>query len=285
MKIVKLMGGLGNQMFQYAFGMGMANQCGTDVTFDTSFFTTPISDDTTPRNYELGLFPNLKIKHAKQYDVEKFTKSNPVRRFMYKIVTEDSPFDFSPRVMSCRRRNAYFKGYFQDERYFAHISDAVRHAFEFPPIAKSDRHNCDIANKIRQCENPVFIHIRRGDYLKLDGWTLGIEYYRRAVRHIIQTVKNPVFFVFGAECDDFIKNSFDIGCDFIFVGNKNTQKQTDFRDMQLMSMCRHGIIANSSFSWWAAWLMKNPKKIICAPSPWIKQDAGIICQSWIKIAK
>lgn len=285
MKIVKMMGGLGNQMFQYAFGMALAHRCGTDVAFDMSFFDGNVPAGTTPRKYELGLFPNLKIRRADKSDIEKFTQSKWRRLMGYRVVNDDTPFDFSPRIVSCGHKNAYYTGYFQDERYFTIISDTIRHAFQFPPIEKSERHNCNIANRISECENPVFIHIRRGDYMKLDGWALGVEYYRRAVQHIMRTVKNPTFFVFGAECDDFVKNRFDIGCDFMFVGDANTKNQTDFRDMQLMSMCRHGIIANSSFSWWAAWLMNNPDKIICAPSPWIKTDAGTVCESWTKIPR
>jgi hypothetical protein len=139
--------------------------------------------------------------------------------------------------------------------------------------------------RINSAENPVFIHVRRGDYCGLNGWLLEKEYYIRAVQYIKEHVKNPTFFVFSDADEDYIKNNFKIGCEYEYVGTHNADTNQSFRDMHLMSLCQHAIIANSSFSWWGAWLMKNKNKVVCMPTPWIEPFTGSICDNWVKIPR
>lgn len=271
MKIVKLMGGLGNQMFQYAFGYALSKKY-KHVYFDKTAFN--VLHERFPRNYELGLFPNLQINFK-----------NKCKFLPYHKKTEKDPFGFDKTFFKAHI-NEYFEGYFQCEKYFLDISDEIRNIFTFPEFKSNDIINKKWANKISKCENPVFIHIRRGDYVELNGgWLLEQEYYRRAVKYIKKHIKNPAFFLFSDADEDYIKNNLDIGCDFEYIGTHNSKENQNFRDMQLMSLCKHAIIANSSFSWWGAWLIKNPNKIVCGPSPWIEYDSEIICDNWVKIPR
>ena len=270
MKIVKLMGGLGNQMFQYAFGWALSKKY-KHVYFDKTAFDN--KNAKTPRNYELSLFPELQIS---------FKTKNKFLPFWQK--EEKDPFGFDETLFKAHI-NELYEGYFQCEKYFANISDEIRQIFTFPEFDKQDVINKKIALKISKTENPVFIHIRRGDYVELDGWLLEQEYYRRAVKYIKEHIKNPTFFLFSDATADYIEHNLDIGCDFEYVGTHNSDTNQNFRDMQLMSLCKHAIIANSSFSWWGAWLINNPNKIVCAPSPWIEYDSKLVCDSWVKIQR
>ncbi|RDU58715.1 alpha-1,2-fucosyltransferase, partial [Helicobacter sp. MIT 14-3879] len=136
--------------------------------------------------------------------------------------------------------------------------------------------------KIHKTENSVFIHIRRGDYCKL-SWCLEIEYYQKAVRYIQERVKNPTFFVFGATDSDFIQK-LDLGVSFENLGESHITADNQHHDMFLMSACKYGIIANSTYSWWAAYLGRQ-KDIVIAPSGWIPVEGSsqIIPKEWIKI--
>ncbi|MBR4625659.1 MAG: alpha-1,2-fucosyltransferase [Alphaproteobacteria bacterium] len=263
MKIVKLAGGLGNQMFIYAFGLALSKKY-KRVYFDIKNYK---SDKL--RQYELGLFPNIKIKIRNRPKLIPFHKTN-----------EKNPFSFNPDFFNAHL-NEYWSGYFQNEKYFKNIESDIRDAFQFPKT--NDEFNTDWANEIQNSENSVFIHIRRGDYENLDGWLLGMDYYKRAVKYILSHIKNPTFFVFSDAPADYIKNKFDIGCEYKYIGTHNNDTNQSFRDMQLMSLCRHAIIANSSFSWWGAYLQRNKNHIVCAPSPWLNNQDEIICDDWIKI--
>ena len=105
----------------------------------------------------------------------------------------------------------------------------------------------------------------------------------KAVKHIKEHVENPTFFVFCAEDPDYIKNEFNIGCEFKLIGENNKTRETFYENMRLMQACKHCIIANSSYSWWAAWLNENSDKIVIAPSPWMRGDSKIVCDDWVKI--
>ena len=267
MKIVKLAGGLGNQMFQYAFGLMLMSKY-KKIYFDRKNYKS-IKD----RSYELDLFPNLKIKFKQKHWFIPFHRSN-----------EKNLFSFDESLLNSHF-NQYWTGYFQNEQYFLPVEKSVRKAFEFPEFDKNDVLNRKIVKDIKQCENPVFIHVRRGDYVNLKGWLLSNTYYINAVKYMKKHVKNPTFFVFSDADAEYIKNNFKIGCKYKYIGTHNADNNKSFRDMHLMSLCKHAIIANSSFSFWGAWLQKNKNKIVCMPKPWINSIDADMCKNWVKISQ
>jgi hypothetical protein len=175
---------------------------------------------------------------------------------------------------------AYLKGYWQSEKYFEGISKTICKHFSFPPF--TDNKNKALLELIVH-SNSVSIHIRRGDYLKNNlNWSLDIEYYYRAIDLIKEKVNNPIFYIFSDDMQWAETNIKVPNCHFI-----NHNKGNDsFRDMQLMSNCKHNIIANSSFSWWGAWLNNNEDKKVIAPNKWLSTMEGtrdIIPDSWIQL--
>lgn len=278
-KIVKLQGGLGNQMFQYAFGQAVKAASGCQVLYDIGWFRKKHKKLVAQREYMLSLF-NIDADFASDTQARIFAGKN----ILYKLIggnvtkiSEDGQCSFHLEWLNIPG-NVYYDGYFPNGQYFKDIEAKIRQDFTFPPISKDDEFNQKWLKRIADCENPVFIHIRRGDYLNLDGWLLPIEYYRKAVEYIVANVNNPTFFVFGSECEDFIKNDFDINYPFEFIGEENARNHEDWKDMALMAMCKHCIIANSTFSWWAAWLGNTEQKsgIIIAPSSADKSNYVIL---------
>ena len=297
-KYIKICGGLGNQMFQYAFAKALEKRCPNfDVYLDLYWFTlirkpseqtSESMSDFTLRNYELDLFKNIKPNFVSQDIVRAyFAKDhNPnlsqQDALARKIIAEKNAFVYDENLFADQPKR-FFSGYFQNEKYFKDFADEIKYDFQLPDFDKNDKHNQKLLKEI-QSSNSVFIHIRRGDYIDLNQ-ALPIEYYKKAVEYISKVVKKPKFFVFGIDSDDFIKKEFKIGHSFKFVGNKNTQNDEDWKDFKLMQACKHAIIANSAFSWWAAWLSDYNGKIITAPTPWIEDHDECICENWVKISR
>jgi hypothetical protein len=236
---VKLMGGLGNQMFQYAFGFALAKRKGMDLALDASNFGKISAD--TPRVFELE---QLCVSR-------KNFRKGPFYAKIPKI---------SRRIAPLFKFLNYFEGYFQSEKYFADCKEEIRREFQFK-------------EKLQAPEgNAVAIHIRRGDYVKFAHIHLVCTplYYENAIAHIRNKVENPIFYVFSDDmgwCKENVK--IPEPCFYIDGLNKPSS-----HDMQFMSLCRHNIISNSTYGWWAAWLNANPGKIIVAPDKWFA-DGGI----------
>ncbi|TLD82328.1 alpha-1,2-fucosyltransferase [Helicobacter sp. MIT 05-5293] len=136
---------------------------------------------------------------------------------------------------------------------------------------------------MHKTKNSVFIHIRRGDYCSL-SWQLEIDYYQKAIAYIQERVENPTFFVFGATDADFVEK-LDLGVHFENLGQKDVTQDNHYYDMFLMSACKYGIIANSTYSWWGAYLGRQ-KDIVIAPAKWIslyKESPQIIPKEWVKV--
>lgn len=291
MKIVKLMGGLGNQMFQYAFGKALERKSGGKVLFDNLWFSE-VKNATgggIVREYGLNLFP-IAPNFATKEQIEPYISKNKLKRMWLKLlgcggkyVREYKNPQYNGEYLKIKG-NAYYKGYFQCPKYFENIAGEIRKDFTFPPIPADDAFNQKWLKRFSECENPVFIHLRRGDYKNLAGWLLPLEYYQKAVAEIKKRVKNPTFFVFGSECDDYIKNEFDIGAPFEIIGEENARNREDWKDIVLMMHCKHAIIANSTFSWWAAWLSDTDGRTIIAPIPFTVNDE-ILPDNWIRIKR
>ncbi len=285
MKIVKVIGGLGNQMFQYAFYKSLA-EMGHEVKLDLGGF------DYYHRHngYELDKVFNLSYKEATREEVELFVSgipgviSNIKKRFFNKKAYVERDISYKEEVFNIDGE-VYYEGYWQSEKYFQCIRDLILKSYKFRvPL---DGKNLDVSQKI-QTENSVGIHVRRGDYItnydaaRLHGGICDTAYYMRAVKTIGEKVPNPTYYIFSDD-KEWVKENLRIGNNLHYVDWN--YGEDSYRDMQLMSMCKHNIIANSSFSWWGAWLNRNPEKIIVAPLRWFnKREAkDIVPQNWLRV--
>lgn len=291
---MKFNGGLGNQMFQYAFSLMLAEQFNAEIVFDFSYFENVKSaNQVTTREFELNVF-NLCCKEATLKDLaaikrpefkSKF-KNTLAKKFPQKFginyVREKNNSVFDKNLFEYPEYY-YYEGYFQNEKYFKHLRGNLLNKFSLQiPIDEKNQH---ILNKIRET-NSVSIHIRRGDYVSLDyvnkiHGLCPMEYYKRAIESIARHVRSPHFFLFSDDINWVIEN-LKIEYPFTIV-DFNLGK--GWFDMNLMKQCKHNIIANSSFSWWGAWLNEYPEKIIIAPKNWTvkKQKCEIIPANWQKI--
>jgi hypothetical protein len=294
MIISQLTGGLGNQLFQYAFGRYLAIRNNTTLKLDTSSLVNRVPSDLTFYNYELGDF-NLQAGIADNNDIslypaDKSVKSVPFRIWHiiklklkgYRYIREWT-FGFKEKYLSLPD-NTYLDGYWQSQNFFGGIAGQLKQDFKFTtdlqPIALA------MAKQI-ESYNAISVHVRRGDYLKhlQHHGVVGSDYIEKAERIILEKVANPVFFVFSNDpewCKENLK--FKSSAIIIDEANAGTNDKDHFR---LMSKCKHFIIANSSFSWWAAWLGEYPNKIVIAPEKWLNNSKVntdyIIPEEWIKI--
>ena len=164
--------------------------------------------------------------------------------------------------------NVILHGHFQNEKYFKQYKTIIRKEFTFKHPLKEQ--NLQIAQQMEK-SNSVAIHIRRGDYVTDSNFALCTkEYYQEAMDSIRKEVENPVFFIFSQDFD-WINENLTFDKEEVHFIDWNKGKDS-YIDMQLMSLCKHNIIANSSFSWWAAWLNKNPEKRIFAPARWFRKE-------------
>lgn len=288
-KIVQLAGQLGNQMFQYAFAKALEKRWGCEVLFDKSLY-----EDENANLYALHIF-NLNLQFATNEQIALARQRNSkLPGFLRKIFgIKKYNIAVEPQGYYCYYNKKFlfdkdyllYVGFFQNEKYFSAIATQIKQDFRFPPIRTDDDYTQERMQKIQDCENSVFIHIRRGDYTNY-GWELEKDYYRKAVKYMLENIKNPKFFVFGATDLEYIK-SFNIGCEFEDLSEKIPTSANFYEDMRLMSHCKHGILANSTYSWWAAWLSNNGGRgqTFIAPSPWILNRDDIICSNWIKIQR
>ena len=288
MIIVRLIGGLGNQMFQYAAGRRLAHVLGVELKLDIAGF-----ENYKLRTYSLGNF-NIQENFASAEEVGalRTLKRGMVERVLAKVLHKRSThirqkhFHFDPAIPTLAD-GVYLDGYWQSEKYFADIAEIIRREFtvKFPQTGK----NRDLAEMIASRESVSF-HVRRGDYvsnpkMKQEHGTCEPDYYSRCVEQLTRTVKGPHFFVFSDDPEwsrDNLKQPYPT----TFVGHNKTDK--DYEDLRLMSQCRHHIIANSSFSWWGAWLNPRKDKMVFAPRQWFaeeqqasKKTDDLLAATWI----
>ncbi|MBT0653117.1 alpha-1,2-fucosyltransferase [Geomobilimonas luticola] len=296
MIIVKLIGGLGNQMFQYAVGRSLALKHATELKLDRTFLDSE-QNGYTRRKFELNCF-NLNVQFASPCELLKFAVKDSsvlvkphlwLRRLWNNVllkscVVKEKHFQFDSTVMQCHD-NSYLAGYWQSEKYFQSVIDVIRNDFTFcdPLEGVNYKH----ANLITTTES-VSLHVRRGDFIanskaiNFHG-TCDLAYYQRAISHIAPIISSPHFFLFS---DDPEWVRVNLQLDFPSTIIDNNTGSAGHHDMHLMSLCKHNIIANSSFSWWGAWLNRNPDKIVLAPKRWFN-DPSIntedIIPGWLRI--
>ena len=302
MVVVSIFGGIGNQMFQYAFGKCLANKLNLEFKYDYSY--NLVRTDFNPSDIQsiFNLF-SLEGQQASKKEIKQFhllTQDSKLKKgvqflkryFFLKnnfrqIFEKNTKFDKT--IFEFVNTNLYLSGHWQSEKYFLPIADSIRHDFKFGKIV------CDgnefWTRKI-QNSNSVSIHLRGRDYVsnnvtRSQHFTCDIEYYRKAILLVKEKYNTPCFYIFSDDPDwakSYLKEFETENFSFVTGNNWNT---SPISDMYLMSLCKHNIIANSSFSWWAAWLNDNPNKIIFCPLKWFNEKEfeinDLIPMSWTKI--
>jgi hypothetical protein len=293
MIITKLMGGLGNQMFQYAFGKYLSIKHQSILKVDTQVLLdrTPHKKFFVFRDYELDIF-NLEVVVASREEVNNFTKKNnfPLPdKIMHRLVGVKSNHIIEPHFHFSQKSfeaddNSYVDGYWQSEKYFSSIREELKkNDFSFRnPIGTLSE---DLARQIFN-SNAVCVNVRRGDFLvtSLHG-TCSPEYFKQGEAIIAGKISNPHFFVFSDDIEWCIQNlSFDNPVTYVGHEHAGNKFQDKFR---LMAACKHFIIPNSTFAWWAAWLNNNNQKIVIAPKKWFASDKlntkDILPPGWIAV--
>lgn len=288
MIVVKLMGGMGNQMFQFACGKALSIKHGVPLILDHSYLEKKQSKNITKRNYELSAF-DIDLKASKYlmfkfyflYFLSKIIRINN----SYKIINEISPYEASTRFPD--HSNLIISGYFQSESYFENFSTIIKSNFKF--INPTSEYY-SLIDKIRSKKNSVSILIRRDDYLNLNhDHVLSIDYYNSAIAYIKQILPEPFFFIFTIGDTLWTKENFKNLENSEIIENENPNL-VGFEKMRMMTLCNNNIIANSSFGWWSAWLNDNPEKIVIAPHNWVniesinsKISKNRYPENWIKI--
>jgi hypothetical protein len=280
MIITRLHGRLGNQMFQYAAARGLAARLGTQVALDsrgalargegvlTRVFDLPLSDATN--------LPPTKRDAPLRYAAWRLMGRNPTFR-------RERGLGYNPDIENWGD-NGYLHGYWQSERYFAHVADDIRHDFEFPDFSTTQ--NAEMADRVAQGLS-ISLHVRRGDYLTLGAHVLCDQaYYEAALATVLDGLEGtPTVYVFSDD-PGWAKHNLPLPCNKVVVDFNGTD--TDYEDMRLMSLCQHNIIGNSSFSWWAAWLNANGGKRVAGPTQWFGDsklsNPDILPQTWLKIS-
>ena len=277
MVIVKLWGGLGNQMFQYALYLAYKHKHVT-VKLDKSFYDTYHDFN----GYELEKIFAIQPDYSGALEtslLKAFSKlGSKLLGTPYKETT-DMLCNYYEEV--AEMKSGFLKGYWQSEKYFSDCTNIIRSAFAFS--SPDDEKNKNTLAEMKNT-NSVSVHIRRGDYLEQNrDWAIGPEYYKKAISEMQHRLESPVFFVFSDDIQ-WVKDNIDVPNPTYVTWNT---KENSFRDMQLMSSCKHNIIANSSFSWWGAWLNENPGKIVLTPNRWFPFFEGtrdVIPSQWEKIS-
>lgn len=254
MKNVIVTGGLGNQMFQYAYLLSLRS-AGINAIMDISYY-----DFFKMHNgYELERVFGIK---------ETMINSQGIHMVWLRVLNKYQPsflytvdkFRYDETLLKKPRK--YIFGYWQDEQYFRGINKDIKDIFCF--------HNLDDLNIAMSEEmkslNSVSIHIRRGDYAEFGMSIVGEEYYKKAVNTLLEKVDNPVFYILSDDMQVAEKMATNMGLNYRLVSHN--RGAYSYKDMFLMSQCKHNIIANSSFSWWGAWLNNNVSKIVIAPQEW-----------------
>ncbi len=293
MVITNLIGGLGNQMFQYAAGRALALKYKTSLSLDISGFA----------NYKLH--NGFELQRIFNTTAEIASKTDMYRIFGWKYLPCFRRKLLRPSIKALRHKNyaiephfhfwqcfhqlnkdSYLQGYWQSEKYFSDAISQIREDFTFKLPMKGK--NAELALKMRQ-HNSVSLHVRRGDYasnpktMSVHG-LCSIDYYQTAIQYIAERAHLPNLYIFSDDIA-WVKNNLKIDFPCNYIDHNNGDES--YNDMRLMSLCKHHIIANSSFSWWGAWLNPSAGKIVVAPYQWFANHdrnlKDLIPDSWVRI--
>jgi hypothetical protein len=294
MIIANINGGLGNQMFQYANAKALAMRKGVDFLVDVSLYEKKMMH----QGFELGRIFDLSVSLATKTDRKKvlgmfqspFTNRIlarlPILKNLSKKYICEPHFEYWKGLQTCSE-NAYVFGYWQSEKYFIDHKEQIRHDFSFKPFA--DSKNIKLALQIKESPCAVSIHVRRGDFLsnpKASAYhgVLSPTYYAAALEYLSKEFPNMELFIFSDDME-WVKKKLELGNHQVRFVSHNTGANS-YLDMALMSLCDHHVIANSSFSWWGAWLNPSADKIVIAPKSWFIKPINttdLIPSSWIRL--
>ena len=277
MRLIKMTGGLGNQMFIYAMYLKMKTIF-PDVRIDLS--------DMVHYQVHYGYEMN-KVFHLPrtEFCINRSLKKI-IEFLLFKTILERKQGgSLVPYTRKYHWPWIYFKGFYQSEKYFAGIEKEVREAFVFD-IRRASRRSLRAMQEIKADPHAVSIHVRRGDYLLPEnsrkyGNICTLQYYKNAMQYMKKKVPDAKFYFFSND-SEWVRKNLANGDSVIVDCNHGKE---NYLDMYLMSQCSHNIIANSSFSWWGAWLNQNPDKIVISPQRWFSHlDASdAICEDWVRV--
>nr|WMC98750.1 alpha-1,2-fucosyltransferase [Aminobacter aminovorans] len=278
-------GGLGNQMFQFAMGRAMALRSRSALVLDTRWFDSSPSVSFRLGHFNIGpavtsgTLPPRRRQERLSYYLWHATGRFPTR-------VRENGLGFDPAMLS-PRSNLWLDGYWQSECYFADCIEVIANDFRIvtPPSPENARHLAAIA----ACP-AISLHVRRGDYLLPENQALfaacSRQYYARAVDMMMSKMtEEPVIYVFSDD-PDWARDNLAFPVEKRVMGHNG--RDADYEDMRLMSACRHHIIANSSFSWWGAWLNPSPDKIVIGPAEWFADpkasNPDILPDGWLPLS-
>ncbi len=288
MIIVRLNGGLGNQLFQYATGRHLAHLNEAELLLDISHFQLS-NQNAVHKKYELDAF-NLASTIADEKILNNFhgTEFSTRERILTRLISlgkyrkyKFDEYGFDEQLLDLKG-NYYLSGYFQSDKYFKNIKEIIQNEFEI----KGEFIPNDKALKQEITEtNSVSIHIRRGDYIRnlssMDAHGLcSKDYYTKSIEFIKRELGNDLHFYLFTDDEEWVRKEmiWDINCTLI-------SGKTTIEDFYLMKLCKHNIIANSTFSWWAAWLNSNPNKKVIIPKHWttniVTEQIELVPNKWL----
>lgn len=278
--------GLGNQMFQYAAACALSLRCRAPLYLDTGYFRLSESS----RSFQLSVFPHLMQRVAGIESASPTLLRRVWKRFRQHLPgfpeIREPHFSYWPEFHRLRPPVVLW-GYWQCEKYFAGVQAEIRHDFTFPPLPDGPAR--ELAARIAGAPEAVSVHIRRGDYVsnpqaQAFHGNLQHSYYSAALKHIMETCGPATLFLFSDD-PQWVRENFDACGHAAFVVDL-AMPEAPHHDMHLMSLCKHHIIANSSFSWWGAWLGQT-QGLTFAPRRWFADksiDAGDVCpERWIRL--
>jgi hypothetical protein len=275
MIVVKIKGGLGNQMFQYAIAKAFSLELKRKFKLDISIFEW----------YKLHNYGLHNFNIQPQFYIPLSKRRLKIIKLFNKIVSYNEDFhqfNYNPNLIHSKFDRIFLEGYFQSQKYFIKYEDEIRKDFQIvTPLKQQTSEMVELMQSV----NAVSIHFRRGDYVgNVVHETDKTDYYKEAMKIIESKVENPVYFLFSDDIP-WVKENFTTNFDTHYVDFNDAS--TNFEDIKLMSSCKHNIMANSSFSWWGAWLNTNSTKIVIAPKLWFNDPkintSDVIPESWIQL--
>jgi|SRR5579863_1645710 len=290
MIVVRLKGGLGNQMFQYALGLALQHRRGDELRLDATYLMgSSVFRWDVPRTYDLDVFH---VEPARVY-IPRLLRRSPRKLGEVEAVpksqtyVEETLFGFDPKILVLTAPNVYLDGYWQSESYFAEIRDQIRDAFQFRvPLSSAGR---EMAQRIASV-NSVCVNVRRGDLITVPtsrdvlGF-VGEDYYCRGIDWIKANVQDPHLFINSDDmpwCREHLK--FDLPTTYL---NEEYAGWKFGEQLQLMTMCKHFLIPNSTFAWWAAWLGTYAGKRVACPRRWFRDPSisskDLIPPCWVTL--
>ena len=293
MNKVLIYGGLGNQMFQYALNIALNEKGNKSSILFTNFFYNqhhngfnlstafklklpfPLNVYDFLLSYGEIVFRNKKVSYLLQKLITRHHKKK------YISYREEEEFIYDEKIFN--KTSNLFVGIWQVEAYFKDYKDIVSREFVFKH--PKDKKNKNLIEQIN-AGNSISIHVRRGDY-NSSAWSKTHDvikdktYYSNAINYLNEKIKNPHYYIFSDDIP-WVKENLEFPGSTFVDHNKG---KNAYIDMYLMSLCKHNIIANSTFSWWGAWLNKNENKIVIIPERWLntKNCPGIYPSGWIKM--